>query len=196
MCEKNETLCFNKKCMVCGKSLAEEDGYYSGEKGEMCETCYSDSAKSLRDSSLNVIKKSILKLLLILAGFTVGLVIGLDIYYGLGIVCDTPIKIIIIPILLPLIASPLAGSPKVAIKAIKTQWQKERNRFGFDDNSAGVIYVAVIVTLFKVLIAMPFFAFYLTFQVVRALIKAIDVYRTASKVLTEISHTHEISTVE
>lgn len=179
MCNEKEML-YSGNCFKCGKEFAESDKY-SIEEGEICKSCY---IEILRSSSLDSIKENSFRLLRLLVGFLVGLIIGLDIYYGFGILCDTPIKIILIPALLSLILPLLIGVPKRTIMGIKKQWQDDRKRWCGNDNSAGMLYVSTIVTIFKLLIVMPFVACYLTFQTVRTLTKAICGYRLAANALT------------
>ena len=163
-------------CDTCGEEIKEGEFYHEHEGKILCIPHYLERLDSVSEDCRDCKKKSFIFLLRCLVGVALGLVIGLDIYFGFGILCDNPTHILIAPILLPLFASLLIAMPKQYIGDIKDYYNK-----WLTGDSAGEIFIAILVTAFRAIIVSPFFSLYMIGTTVYAYIKAIRTLKAIDK---------------
>lgn len=133
-------------CDHCGKPICERcynDFHIKNEDDEhLCYDCFkrvlNEEIGEVRELKGMITKEFVF----IIIGIIVGLFLGLDIYFGFGIITSKPTHAIIAPIFLPFIF----GSLLTIIKRIKNSYMEVRDTSG-DDTSTGFNIAMIIFTI-------------------------------------------------
>lgn len=141
-------------CDHCGKPICERcynDFCIQNANDEhLCPECFK---REIREEIAEVreLKGMITReFVFIIIGLIVGLVFGLDIYFGFGITTNEPTHIIVAPIFLPFIF----GSLLTIIKKIKNSYMEVRDTSG-DDTSTGYNIAMIIIVIAINLVIAP-----------------------------------------
>ena len=154
----------------CGFSVTEEI---------LCWSCMKDAINESIKCLRKFFVKGILIIALLVLGFALGLVLGLDVYYGWGILVDEPTNFVFAPILLPFVL------PLIYHLVVwgKEMFEKEKERSG-DDSSLGYNFVVIIWIIIRALAIAPFGFVYSIVKIILNMIKS----KKAQYEYTEILH--------